>query len=331
MIHHVFANRSNIGDWLAAQAIQRLLQPLEVTEHLCDDVFVAETLENLSRATSEDLVVIGGGGLFMDYFAPFWTGFSELCHRLRYCIWGVGYCDLKAEPSHPPLGVARKVVAGSALCVVRDELTRRRLDSPGISAPVPCPSLVAIDAVPPGWSVLHVDNYDTVGAPAFAEMERVCRQHAAATGRPYRRTNTRIEPGRIADLRKCLALYEQSDVVVSSGLHGCIIAVAMGRPVLAVSGDWKIDAFMEAAGLGDWVLEPADLDDLQARLEALPQQAGTSRFVEAARLENCAVAQKIRLLAASSAIPDFARPPETVSDIGARAPHGSLDDRVTRR
>ena len=60
----------------------------------------------------------------MDYFAPFSVGLSGLDGLPRNCIWGVGYCDLKAEPSHPPLDLVRRIVAGSELCVVRDELTR---------------------------------------------------------------------------------------------------------------------------------------------------------------------------------------------------------------
>jgi len=300
MIHQVFANRSNIGDWLSAKGIQRLLHPLPVTEHLCDEVFVAQTLAELSRVGRDDVVVIGGGGLFMDYFASFWIGFAEISHRLRYCIWGAGYCDLKAEPSHPPLDVVRRVVDGSELCVVRDELTRRYLDSDAVLAPVPCPSLVEIDAAPRGWGVLHVDNYTTVGVPAFEAMDAACQRYAAATARPYRRTNNRIEPGREADLRKCLALYEQSDVVVSSALHGCVVAVAMGRPVLAVSGDRKIEGFMEAAGLGDWVLDAANLEHLSLQLEALPWQATVPEFVEQTRIENQAVARRVCALAEAS-------------------------------
>lgn len=34
MIHHVYANRSNIGDWLSAIGIQKLLGGAAVTEHL---------------------------------------------------------------------------------------------------------------------------------------------------------------------------------------------------------------------------------------------------------------------------------------------------------
>lgn len=300
MIHHVFANRSNIGDWLAAKGIQRLLHPLPVTEHLCDADFVPDTLRRLGRLGPDDLVVIGGGGLFMDYFAPFWQGIAERSGDLRYCLWGVGYCDLKAEPSHPPQQMLRQVVARSALCVVRDELTRGHLGAAGQPPPVPCPSLAAIEPAAPGWGLLHVDNYTTVGPGAFEVMDQAGRRFAAATARPYRRTNNRIEPGSEHGLAHCLALYAQSDLVVSSALHGCIVAVAMGRPVLAVSGDRKIEAFMQAAGLGDWVLDHADLAPLGQRLEALPGQRQAQAFVEHARTQNRQVAAKVAALSGAA-------------------------------
>ena len=48
MITHVFANRSNVGDWLSAQGIQSLLAPTPVRELLCDDPFVPDTLAALA-------------------------------------------------------------------------------------------------------------------------------------------------------------------------------------------------------------------------------------------------------------------------------------------
>jgi polysaccharide pyruvyl transferase WcaK-like protein len=297
MIHHVFANRSNIGDWLSARGVQHLLRPHAVSEHLCDDVFLPQTLEALRGLDPQDLVVIGGGGLFMDYFEPFWRGLLGMRRRLRYVIWGVGFCDLKSEPSLPPLDILRAAVEGSELCVLRDEQARVALGGGTLPMPVACPSLVEVDALPPGRGVLHVDNYTTVGARAFDRMDRTCRDFAARTNRPYRRTNNRIEPGREDELARVLNLYAQSDLVVSSALHGCIVAVAMGRPVLAVSGDRKIEAFMTAAGLGEWVLDHEDLGPFGPRLETLAAQPPVLEFVELERERNRGVAARVAALA----------------------------------
>jgi hypothetical protein len=57
MIYHVFANRSNIGDWLSARGIQKLISPYPVTECLCDEPFVEETMQILSNATENDLII----------------------------------------------------------------------------------------------------------------------------------------------------------------------------------------------------------------------------------------------------------------------------------
>ncbi|WP_418317894.1 polysaccharide pyruvyl transferase family protein [Piscinibacter sakaiensis] len=293
MIYHVFANRSNIGDWLSAKGIQQLLRPRPFVELLCDENFVPQTLQQLAQVKPDDLVVIGGGGLFMDYFNPFWCGFSELLARVRYCIWGVGYCDLKATPSQPPLQLLRDVVGRSCLCVVRDELTRQYLQIDDLPPPVPCPSLLSVEPGSLGHGILHVDNYTTVGAGNFEVMHSVCQDFADTTMRPYRRTNHRIEADRVDELDRCLRLYRDSDLVVSSALHGCILAVAMGRPVLAVSGDRKIESFMAAAGLADWVLDHQKIADLPARIAMLECQATTSEFVRRSRHENRAVARRV--------------------------------------
>src|SRR5207244_3560144 len=88
VIHHVFANRTNVGDLLSARGIQALLHPEPVTEHLCDDPFVESTLAALAGAAPDDVVVVGGGGLFMDYFEPFWRGLLDVLGERPLCIWG---------------------------------------------------------------------------------------------------------------------------------------------------------------------------------------------------------------------------------------------------
>jgi hypothetical protein len=51
MIHHVLANRSNIGDSPSTNGIQSLLDPYLVVEHLFDEPFVQDNLAHLATAT----------------------------------------------------------------------------------------------------------------------------------------------------------------------------------------------------------------------------------------------------------------------------------------
>jgi polysaccharide pyruvyl transferase WcaK-like protein len=300
IIHHIFANRSNVGDWLSAQGIQRLLAPLPVTEHLCDEPFVPQTLAALSKATPDDFIIIGGGGLFMNYFAPFWSGFRSIAKRVPFTIWGVGYCDLKLEATRPAEHLLRALAQQSCLCVVRDELTHGYLHRCSLPPPAACPSMLAVTTESPPITrrLLHVDHLNAVGQENYETMVRMAKAFAEETGRSYGQANNRIAPDDRRALRQTLDLYRSADLVLTSRLHGCIIALAMGRKVLAVSGDRKIESFMNAAGLADWVLDLDEIAALPECLHALSQQAAPVQFVERARDANRVVAQQVRCLMA---------------------------------
>ena len=294
MIHHVFACKSNIGDWLSAKAIQSLVKPELITEYLCDDPFVPGTLRRLTQVTPEDLIVIGGGGLFMDYFMPFWQGFAGMADRLRFGIWGAGYCDEKQKSSLPSNPLLGEIAAKSAFCSVRDTLTIDYLQLERAS-PVPCPSMALIHLpAAAGCGLLHVIHYDLVGAEAYEFAHVHAGAYAHKTGRPYRQIDNQIEDGSDAALDRVLAAYAAADLVVTSRLHGCIIGLAMGKKVLAVSGDHKIDAFMKLAGLEDWVCLPEDRDRFVERLHCLHEQVFPADFVTRARSENLKLAGVVK-------------------------------------
>ena len=302
MIHHVYANQSNVGDWLSARGIQSLLAPLKVTEHFCDTPFVAGTLDALSNATEKDFIILGGGGLFMDYFVPFWEGFRAVAERVPFVIWGAGCCDMKREKSRAPADLLEGIIRRSLLCVVRDELTRGLLAACPLPEPVPCPTMVVVPTTGGAERrLLHVDHYDNVGAEIYEQMVAVSERFADETGRSYRQTNNLIPAGHAGELQKSLALYASADLIVTSRLHGCIIALAMGRRVLVVSADHKVESFMQAAGLGDWVIGLEEVDSLPARLRELEQQPLPTAFVEGVRTKNRAVAEKVRALIAGVA------------------------------
>jgi len=295
MIYHVFANRSNIGDWLSAKGIQKLLAPLEITELLCDAPFVKTTIRHLSQATEKDLIIIGGGGLFMDYFVPFWEAFKPISERVPLCIWGIGCCDIKNEPSLPPRRLIEDIVNNSKLCIVRDNLTRSFLENCQIPSAVPCPSINMIEPVSEkGRDVLHVVNYSTAGVEAYEAMCSAGQKFAKNTTRVYRETNNLISKGSDEGLARTLSLYERSDVVLSSALHGCIIGVAMGLKVLAVSGDRKIEGFMESVGQQDRVLDVSKLKRLPELLNEIHLQDNLEPVLEDIRKENREVAGTIK-------------------------------------
>ena len=215
--------------------------------------------------------------------------------RPALCV-GIGVVDLKREPTLPPPRLLRRIAERSELTVVRDARTAEMLGGRDITV-APCPSLVAVPAAPPGpFGLLHVANMTTVGEQEFMQMRTTAEAWAGATSRVFRETNNRHHHDD-AGLESVLDLYRRSDVVLSSALHGCLIAIAMGRPVVAVSGDYKIDEMMTDAGLADWLLGQEQIADVQSCLvDVLAHQAMPVAYVERALVEGRAVADRVRSL-----------------------------------
>ncbi len=298
-IHHVFACKSNVGDWLSARAIQALLAPDDVIEYLCDEPFIPDTLAQLERVQPTDVVVIGGGGLFMDYFTPFWDGLLRMDPWPQVCIWGVGYCDIKDRPSRAPDGLLRRVVQRSTLCYVRDELTRAYLAGESLPAPIPCPAISAVPSSTRQPQVLHAMDYAVVGEAGYEATRAAATEFASRTGRGYSETNNLIPDGDEAALAHLLNLYS-ADVLVSSRLHGCIIGLASGCSVVAIAGDRKVESFMDAAGLSAWVIPLDRLDGLDDVLSRVDEQQPPRAFIDAAVRGNRTIAAEIRALAAGA-------------------------------
>ncbi|HEX3148119.1 MAG TPA: polysaccharide pyruvyl transferase family protein [Gemmataceae bacterium] len=293
ILYHMFANRSNVGDWLSARGIQALLN-VPVTELLCDDPFVPDTLARIANTGPDDFIIIGGGGLFMDYFEPFWRGFDAISRRARFALWGVGCCHMKRADSRLSANLIGPIAARAVVCAVRDELTRDFLAGFTAADVVPCPTITTVKPPPGGYGLLHVDAYDNVGDEVYELMNQMGAAFATRTGRPFAAINNLIPAGDIRALEATLNLYASADVILTGRLHGCILGVGLGRKVLAVSGDYKVEAFMRTSGLGNYVLGLDQIDQLERRLEHLPEQLASPTFLTAANAANQSVANQIR-------------------------------------
>ena len=283
---------------MSAIGIRRLLGDPRMTRHYCDEYFLPETMEHLTALGPQDVVVIGGGGLFQEYFVPFWRPFLELAaaRRIPFCIWGVGLCVAEKKPPASTLTLFREVARTSGLCIVRDAASRRMLGSADVAPPVPCPSIVpaqALQAAPERRGLLHAVHSDLVTPEDSDRVREIAKAFADDTGRSYRETDNRLPQGDAAALRANLAIYASADMVLSSRLHGCIVGLAMGCRVLAMSSDPKVEAFMELAGLGEWVCGTVDVQTIQRKLSMLEHQPPAEAFIAKAIEANHQVAEKV--------------------------------------
>ena len=81
---------------------------------------------------------------------------------------------------------------------------------------------------------------------------------------------------------------------MSSALHGCIIAVAMNKKIIAVSGDRKIDAFMEAVGLQGWVLDSMEAHRTTELLKKIENQKLDVSLLEKIRSKNSQIGNQVK-------------------------------------
>lgn len=297
MIHQIYANESNVGDWMSAIGIRQLLDEPSSSRHFCDEYFLPETLSWLKELEDRDVVVIGGGGLFQPYFLPFWRGVAEIMERVPVCLWGVGLCGQESDLDADSRDLLRQVARRSRLCVVRDEMTRHFLDMPQVGPPVPCPSIVAAKALPVALQrrvLLHSVHADIVPSEDQAKLRDLLKHHAAQHCLTYMETDNRVEQGNGKAMREVLALYGSASMVVSSRLHGCILGLAMGCKVLALVSDPKVEAFMCLAGMQRWIGKTHDEMRLGELLKSLDEQDHAAPLIERAHLANARVARTIR-------------------------------------
>ena len=198
-----------------------------------------------------DQVIVGGAGLLHSVFEKFWVDLEKNC-KLPIIIWGIGVClpdndSVKGVPKE----VVQSVFSRAVYANVRDELTRDFYSlSPEISITA-CPTLVHVDnnfkvAAKDGLGkgILHSSHVDLEPTSTTPEIKQII----TAAGFDYSFTEN-IETKEYP-LKNILKMYQKSDFVVTTRLHGAIIAYAFKRPYIAISYDPKIAAFHKLYGGG---------------------------------------------------------------------------------
>ena len=252
------ANR-NIGNYLPVLAIHQMLdQELDtwnIHKSPVDWEFVHKNY---------DQVVVGGAGLLHSVFEKFWIDLDKNC-KLPIIIWGIGVC---LPDNDLVKGVAKSVVQSvftkAKFANIRDELTREFYQLGNEVSITACPTLVYIDnnfkveeKKQAGKKVLHSSHVDLEPISSTPEIKRSIKE----LGFTYNFTEN-IESKKNS-LKSILNMYQDCDYVVTTRLHGAIIAYAFKRPYIAISFDPKITAFNKLYGGGVCI---SDLNQLERLL-----------------------------------------------------------------
>ena len=239
------ANR-NIGNYTPVLGIHQMLdQELDVWnihKSPVDWEFVHKNYEQ---------VIVGGAGLLHSVFEKFWVDLDKNC-KLPIIIWGIGVClpdndSVKGVPKQ----VVQSVFSRAVYANVRDELTRDFYQLSADISLTACPTLVHVAnnfkvevKVEDGKRILHSSHVDLEPTSTTPEIKKIIE----SAGYKYYFTEN-IETKKMP-LKRILNMYQDCDYVVTTRLHGAIIAYAFKRPYIAISFDPKVAAFHKLYGGG---------------------------------------------------------------------------------
>jgi hypothetical protein len=272
-----YSSVDNIGNYTPVLGIQRMLGFAPDTACVHDRTVDFDVINKRYRC-----VIVGGAGLMHRVFDPFWRRLLDGC-RLPMVIWGVGLCLPHTGPAvAADRAVVREVAARCDLVNVRDRLTAAHygLASAHVSL---CPTVHWLrDFIERGQvdqssrRVLFSSHEQLVPHDATAAI--AARIQSVVGDFDY--TSNVQTPAH--GLSPTIEQYRRSRLVVTTRLHGAIIAYGLGVPYLALSWDRKLEAFCDEHGHGRLLGSPREL------AEALVRDWPTPRPPDPAALKNVA-------------------------------------------
>jgi hypothetical protein len=203
-------------------------------------------------------VIVGGAGLLDKGFEPFWAKFAREC-RLPTVIWGVGIC---APDRATQKGVDRDVFARAArkcaLINFRDDLTADYYTVRQATI-APCPTIAYLEGLdlhklPAPDGVLYSSHEELV---CDDEREQIRCELRRGLGRVNFTDNVQRRLNGLGDIIR--RSYQTSRLVITTRLHGAIIAYGLGIPYIALPRDEKLRAFHRLFGNGVAIEDVAGL------------------------------------------------------------------------
>jgi len=225
---------NNIGNYTPVWGINKMLE-----NYVIEKVIDARKFKKIN-IEDYNVTIVGGAGLFHRCFEEFWKWLST--KKIPIILWGIGTCVIhentpyfnliKDKTSYTNPNIIEKVKKNIVLANVRDFLTN---DFYNLKANISfCPTAIYFEDrkhTKLGNNILYVDNKELI----YDEERKFILSYC----------NDCTDNFFDEDYNKVIQKYIDAKIVVTTKLHGAIIANSLGRPYIAYSKDQKIKEFYE--------------------------------------------------------------------------------------
>lgn len=251
-----YSSNNNIGNYTPVMGIQTLLNE----EY---DVWCAHSEVDWEFVNNNyEKIIIGGAGLFHLSFEKFWIDFIEKCN-IPAIVWGVGGIfpkdlNLKASVDKE---ILRTALQKCDLINLRDNLSANYVNLPNIHISQ-CPTIAYMEELK--FKRKRTENV------LYASHEELLNQNEKLQVQTFLGDNVTYSftdniQYKFYGLDRVLNKYLKSKFIITTRLHGAIIAYGLGIPYLAISFDDKVDEFQRLYGNGFLVKNIEGLSDINIK------------------------------------------------------------------
>jgi hypothetical protein len=264
-IMQFYSSVDNIGNYLPVLGIQKMLSQSTDTWCIHDKNIDFEFVN-----ANYKCVIIGGAGLLHECFEEFWNKFLNEC-KLPTIIWGVGVCLPDSTGVRTDLidstkrsGINRKVFAEVAnkcdLVNLRDDLTADYYGLKEVHIS-PCPTIVYLEKF--RNSVNKISNQVLFSSHkelvAVTTQERI--QSSIKNLIPKFKYTDNIQRPSLGLDDIIQRFYCNTSILVTTRLHGAIIAYGLDIPYIAIPRDEKLRDFHRLYSNGISIENITDIED----------------------------------------------------------------------
>jgi len=239
----------------------------------------------LDSMTKDDTLIIGGGGLFKDYFYNFWHNILKFKNikNFKIILFGLGVCDHKNKKKSTILdeSLINEIMEKSELKYIREPF--KKYDDNMLYTH--CPSMLYIYEnyqnffVKTEKKLLYVSHKDLIGKNKDNEIKKFLKDYCLLNNFSYSEVDNIVRGNmKASDLMK---FYINSEIVVTTRLHGYIIARTLGKRVVAISNDNKIEGFAKS------IDDVKPLDCCKINKEILSNAIDSSTNFSQEKIEEC--------------------------------------------